>query len=365
LTAAAALLAGWGAWFCGVPVTLVEVTDTARLEVGREAHPVAAAIGGQVVESRLELGREVQEGDVLVALDARALELSLAERRAAVAAIDGKLGPIAAEIAELRRALDEAAVLSRTRAAEGRARTHEAEAMLRFTEREAERQRQLAAAGLSRAIDVDRAVADEDVKRAELEAAHVGEGRIAAEERGHASELRGRLARLERDQAELAGAGVTEATAAAALEHAVGRALIRAPVAGRLGDVTALSRGAVLKEGEKVAAIVPSGDLRIVAELPPAAAFGRVRPGQAARLHLHGFPWEQYGEVQARVLHVASEPHEGKARVELSVLPGGAPAIPLQHGLPGSVEIEVERARPVELLLRTAGQALGAGRGGG
>jgi membrane fusion protein (multidrug efflux system) len=36
--------------------------------------------------------------------------------------------------------------------------------------------------------------------------------------------------------------------------------------------------------------------------------------------------------------------------------------VPLQHGLPGSVEVEVERASPAALTLRTAGQLLTAPR---
>jgi membrane fusion protein (multidrug efflux system) len=53
---------------------------------------------------------------------------------------------------------------------------------------------------------------------------------------------------------------------------------------------------------------------------------------------------------------VASEPQGGQVRVELSL--GGAPAgrIPLEHGLPGVAEVEVERATPAELVLRAAGR---------
>jgi membrane fusion protein (multidrug efflux system) len=60
---------------------------------------------------------------------------------------------------------------------------------------------------------------------------------------------------------------------------------------------------------------------------------------------------------------VAGEIRNGKVRVELAVLAGNAAGnsrIPLQHGIPGSVEIEVERISPAVLLLRSAGQAVGA-----
>jgi membrane fusion protein (multidrug efflux system) len=43
-------------------------------------------------------------------------------------------------------------------------------------------------------------------------------------------------------------------------------------------------------------------------------------------------------------------------RVELEVLADPTSAIPLQHGLPGTVEIEVERLLPAKLVLRIAGK---------
>ena len=41
---------------------------------------------------------------------------------------------------------------------------------------------------------------------------------------------------------------------------------------------------------------------------------------------------------------------------------GNPPGIPLEHGLPGSTEVEVERVSPALLVLRAAGQFLGTSR---
>jgi membrane fusion protein (multidrug efflux system) len=38
--------------------------------------------------------------------------------------------------------------------------------------------------------------------------------------------------------------------------------------------------------------------------------------------------------------------------------PESAPLIPLQHGMPGSLEIEVERVTPAGLVLRSLGKLL-------
>jgi membrane fusion protein (multidrug efflux system) len=94
----------------------------------------------------------------------------------------------------------------------------------------------------------------------------------------------------------------------------------------------------------------------MVAEFLPASAMGRIRPGQTARLRLEGFPWAQYGRLAGTVSSVGSEIRGGRVRVELAVRPNPASPIPLQHGLPGAVEVEVERLAPVSLVLRAAGR---------
>ena len=116
-----------------------------------------------------------------------------------------------------------------------------------------------------------------------------------------------------------------------------------------------LQPGSVLDEGRKVGVLIPPGGLRIVAEFLP-AALGRIRPGQKAWMRLDGFSWTQYGVVSATVEHSGGEVHDGRVRVELSVDdPASVPA-PLQHGLPGTVEIQIETVTPAVLVLRAAGQ---------
>jgi hypothetical protein len=48
--------------------------------------------------------------------------------------------------------------------------------------------------------------------------------------------------------------------------------------------------------------------------------------------------------------------------VELRVDPSRPCRIPLQHGMPGSVEVAVERVTPVALILRLAGRMLASPR---
>jgi membrane fusion protein (multidrug efflux system) len=156
----------------------------------------------------------------------------------------------------------------------------------------------------------------------------------------------------------LRGLEKTTAAEIKRLESDVDRRLIRAPISGRLGEVANLRVGSVVREGEKLAAVVPAGKLRIVANFEPPDALGRIHPGQYARLRLEGFPWTQFGSVPATVTGVASEVRDGRIRVELAVNPNSTPRIHLQHGLPGTVEVQVERISPASLVLRTAGRLL-------
>jgi len=56
---------------------------------------------------------------------------------------------------------------------------------------------------------------------------------------------------------------------------------------------------------------------------------------------------------------VAHEARDGQIRVELSMLSDPLSVIPLQHGLPGTIEVEVEQVAPVTLVLRAVGKRLG------
>jgi membrane fusion protein (multidrug efflux system) len=121
--------------------------------------------------------------------------------------------------------------------------------------------------------------------------------------------------------------------------------------------------GAVVREGDKLGVVVPPGTLKAVADFLPPAALGRIHPGQPAWLRLEGFPWTQYGAIAAMVASVAGEVRNGQVRVELAIRPDPAPPIPVQHGLPGTVEVEVDRVSPATLVLRTAGLLLATRNG--
>ncbi len=161
------------------------------------------------------------------------------------------------------------------------------------------------------------------------------------------------------DVAKLEADAATSTATIRRLEGNLERRRILAPVSGRLGECATLRLGAHIGEGQQLGVILPDGRLQVVAEFEPSAALGKIYPGQPASVRLQGFPWAQYGTVAARVSRVAGEIRDGKVRVELAVNSIQHSRIRFQHGLPGSVEIQVERVSPAVLVLRSAGQFMG------
>lgn len=172
------------------------------------------------------------------------------------------------------------------------------------------------------------------------------------------SDRQARLQRLIREVTQINGQIATTHATIERLEYEIARRYVRAPVTGRLGEVAKLQVGTVVREGDRLGAVVPPGTLKVMSDFLPPAALGRIQPGQPAQLRLEGFPWTQYGMVSATVASMANEVRDGHVRVELAVRSDAVPPIPLQHGLPGTVEVEVDHVSPAALILRTAGLLL-------
>jgi membrane fusion protein (multidrug efflux system) len=358
LLCATTLLGAWGAWFFLARVALYEVSDTARLEANRAVHPVEASIAGRIVVNHLVVGQEAQADDVLVELDAEARRLQLQEERTRLAALAPQLDALRAEVAAQEKALGEARQAGDVSLDEASSQLREAEAAAQLADDEALRATRLHASGLLAEVDLLRARTEAQKRRATADSLRLAVVRLEREHRARESDRQARLEELQREITRLQGETTTVAAAIERLEHEIDKHLIRAPVAGRIGEVADLPVGTVVREGDKLGAIVPPGVVRIVANFLPPAALGRIQPGQPAQLRLDAFPWTQYGTVSAMVSSVASEVRDGRVRVELAVQPNPTSAIPLQHGLPGSVEVEVERISPATLILRIAGKLL-------
>jgi membrane fusion protein (multidrug efflux system) len=336
-------------------VPLWEVTETARLEVASATHPLTAVAGGRVVERRLSLGQEVKAGEALVFLDAESERRALTEKQVRRQALEQQMAALRREIEVETAALR---VFQEARdVALGESKAHAAEARVRaeFAERQAEMTRRLRTKQAATLEEYRRDTAEAQARRSASSGLRLAVERLNKESTVQEAERRARLARLESEAKKLEGESAVEAAGIHRLEHDIALLVVRAPVDGRVGELGEQRVGAVVRPGEKLGSVVPAGTPHAVA-LFPAASVGRIRPAQRARLRLDGYPWGQWGTLAATVASVGNEPIEGRVRVELRLGPNKDTAIPLQHGLPGTAEIEVERATPVEVVLRAAGQ---------
>lgn len=357
----AALLAAWCAWLVLARVAVWEATPAARLEVSRAVHHVDAPAAGRLARTLLTLGREVVAGELLAEIDAEPERLSLREQRARLDAVAPQLDALRRELAAEERGIASHREAGDSALREARARRRESEALAAAAGVESLRSERLAARHLVAEADLVRARAESQSRRAAADALALSVTRLERERRVEQCARAARVARLQSEVARLEGERGAALASIASFEHQIQRRSVRAPVAGRIGRVAELRAGSVVAQGERLAELVPAGELRVIARYPIAVALGRMRAGQPARVRLDGFPWAVFGTVAATVARVADEPQEGMLRVELEVRRDARSQIPLQHGLQGAVEVQVDRLSPAAILMRAAGRRVMGG----
>ncbi len=357
---AALLLAAWCGWFFLSQVTVYEVSQRARLEVHQSAHPVTAAVASKVHVNRMMLGREVLAGDLLVELDAGAEQSRLDEEQSRLAAYPPRLLSLQREIQAIQRALADDQQSFAAAVAAARARARDAGVAADFALEAERRTREDYLAGGASQADALRAGADARRLAAARDALLADIHRVEGDAQARGHQQQARIESLAGAAAALQGEQATTLATLARLRQDVERLAIRAPVGGVLGEVAPLVAGSFVAQGQKLATVVPRGELIIVAEFNPAAVLGRIQAGQAGRMRLDGFPWAEYGTVAARVSRVATEIRDQRVRVEFTPEPSALARTYLQHGLPGAIEVGVGQASPATLVLRAVGQ-LGTG----
>jgi membrane fusion protein (multidrug efflux system) len=355
---AATVLAAWMGWFLFGSVNVYEISKKARLEVQQAAHSVEASLQGRIIATKLAIGLEVNAGDVLVELDAGSEKLRLQEEQARLQAIPPRIDSLRREIAFR----EQSGVEDRKAAAAGieaaRFRGKEAQAGVEFARDNARRLKDESTFGSVAQIEALRALSESQKLTASSEALASEVRRVESDAQNRAHQSQAQIQGLKSTLATLEGDMGTIQATIARLKLDIEKHLVRAPVSGRIGDAAPLRVGANVTQAQKLAIVVPRGALMIVADFPPAAVVGRIKPGQAARMRLDGFPWAQYGSIDARVSRVGSEIRDGQVRVEFAVASTSSSGMAMQHGLPGSIEVQVDRASPAVMILRAAGQML-------
>lgn len=353
-----ALLGVWTLWFVYGRVPLYAVSQTARLQSEAEVHPADVHIAGRVESVHLQVGDRVEQGQVLLRLDATDTELQLDAADAKERGLRAQVAALEAESAAREQAIAAAEKAGQAEVSEAVARRRESDVRVALATDESARVDKLHEAGVVAEAERTRAQATTEQSRAAAQATasqlavlQSSMGRELADRRAQAAQLQRALAVLRADIQRLE---VERARQRQELEHHV----VRAPIAGRLGQVQAPRVGSSVQKGQTIAVITPEGSLTIVADFTAADAVGHIRVGQPARLRADGFPWAQYGTVPARVTAISGEAHGDLVQVRLEVVDGDDSAVPIRHGVTGSVEIELQQVSPATLVLRAAGGML-------
>jgi membrane fusion protein (multidrug efflux system) len=348
----------WWWWASQVQVTLYELSTSARVELDASTYPIQSPRPGRIVAASLRVGQVVRRGDVLVELDAAADELHRRQEQVRAQGIEPALQRLRSEVAAEERARAEERRSADLRADEAASRLREAHAEAEYVEGELVRVERLHQHQLVPQRDLERARTDAERRRAVVRTLEGATSRVLQEQ---ATRDRERDVRIERLGSRIAGLDAERRTLWAGIErltHEIERYRIRAPIDGTVAESAVLRVGAVVDAGERIASVISTAALVVAAQFPPQAAFGRIRPGLPATLRLEGFPWTEFGAVSATVTRVAQEIRDNGVRVELAIDPHSAFRVPLEHGMPGALEIAVERQTPLALVLRAAGQSL-------
>jgi len=356
LAAMGALLILAVLWSVAARVPLYAVSERARLEARAGVHSVDALVAGRVRAVNLRVGRNVQKGDVLMALDDTDARLRLDQARAAERGLVAQIEALEAEIAAREEALAGEQSFGQASLSEAEARRSETRAEAALAGRERARADVMRRAGVVAEAEADRA----NAAMARADAAAQARGHrlhvLESETRRDLADRRAQNQNLRRALAGLAAQRESADVQVRRLEVECDRHTIRAPIDGVLGQVWAPRVGSAVTAGQTVAAVTPERELELVADFAPANAVGRIRPGQRAHMRVSGFPWTQYGMLGARVAAVSSEVADGRIRVVLEVDEDTGAAIPRRHGLVGEVEIELDEVSPAILIARAAGR---------
>jgi HlyD family secretion protein len=146
----------------------------------------------------------------------------------------------------------------------------------------------------------------------------------------------------------------------AAAELAISKATITAPIDGTVTALEIQHPGAMVRAGQQLAAIAPSGARLIVEAQVPNARIGFVEKGLPVKIKLDAFPFQDYGSISGTVMEVSpdarTKDQQGSfyrvliAPSQTTMVNRGK-VLKLRPGLALTAEIVTERKSVLDLLL--------------
>jgi membrane fusion protein (multidrug efflux system) len=344
----------WAVWSLTGTIPLYATSDTARVEAAQSTFQIASTVDGKILRADLQLGQVLQKDDLLVELDSTTQRMLLEEGRAAITALHHDLDAVrdraavevqaaAAEQSRQALAIEEAAAADR-----------EARAQSDMAARRATDVARLLAGGLVAESDAAVMRQEGNARQARWEAARLAWRRAGKARDVSAAEATAKRAAIDAERVRLEGELALAERRLQQLEHDVELRRVLAPASGIVGELGNVHVGTVVAAGERLGVLVPDDTLRIVADLP-GEMLAKIRPGQRARFRFEGYPALAHGSAAAVVSRIGSEARGGSVEVVLSPQRDPAARLPLQHGVRGTIDIEIERVTPAALLLRRIG----------
>lgn len=340
------VLAGLSAWgmLARVPIYVVALHTPLALDPALQV--VMTPVAGQVWVTHLQVGREVEAGEALVALDSTAQRLQLEEAQQHLVALEAHRAARRQEGAALEAAWQATAQAAQAAQAQVQSRHDDVVRALQVAQEKVQRLGPLSP------------LADLQAQKTAVETTHRSLQQLAYAQQVQAAEWGARLAQHQREvvvlEGDLAVATVRLAQHASALEGTT----LRASSAGRLGAVAALLPGTVVQAGAWLGVLGPRGPFLITVDVPPAVAGGRLRAGQHAWLQFPRALGTPAWTLPATVAQVTEAGPDAGVRVGLRLAPEALVQLPLQPLAVGTVVVEVDQRAPITLAIRTLAQSL-------
>jgi membrane fusion protein (multidrug efflux system) len=248
------------AWFVRYKTYGQFFQETNDATIMADAVTIAPRVNGYVAQVLVNQNDDVRAGQPLVRVDARTYQAQAAQARAQIAQAEASADNARASVSEQQAAIAQAEAqlaAARVKAA------HDAAEVARYTPLAAsgaETRQQLAQLRLSAASSA--AQVREQAAGLEIQRRKTA---------GIASQIRQAQAQAQGAKAQLASAEVD-----------VGGALLRAPIAGRVGDKT-VTAGQYVQAGTRLMSLVPLQQLYVTANFKE-TQLALMRPGQHARI---------------------------------------------------------------------------------
>lgn len=249
----------------------LERTDDAY--VGADMSVLAAKVTGYVTAVEVTDNQPVAAGDVIARIDDGDLRLAVRAAQDRITAQQATVARIGVQATAAEAAIDQA-----------RAEVASAGADLERTSLDLDRKSKLATNAYASRQALDNAKADRRKAAAALTAARAGLASATANVA---------VVQAQRQEAEQALLGLR--TALAQAERDLSFAVIRAPVAGVVGN-RAVEVGQLVQPGTRLAAIVPLDDVYVDANFKE-TQLARMRPGQTAEVRVDAFREQTFAGV--------------------------------------------------------------------